>query len=70
MAVQETLHPAHAEKTLGAMKAERTVKSITFEHSEANPGETLHVSVSMLNENEVLVPALSLSSSTSTWWGR
>ena len=28
MAVQLTLHPAHAEKTLGAMKAERTVKHI------------------------------------------
>ena len=56
MAVQETLHPAHAEKTLGAMKAERTVKRITFERSEANPGETLYISVPKLNENEVLVP--------------
>ena len=56
MAVQETLHPAHAEKTLDAMKAERTVKRITFGRSEANPGETLYVSVPNLNENEVLVP--------------
>ena len=56
MAVQETLHPAHAEKTLGAMKAERTVKRITFDRSEASPGETLYVSVPKLNENEVLVP--------------
>ena len=38
------------------MKAERTVKRITFERSEANPGETLYVSVPKLNENEVLVP--------------
>ena len=56
MAVQETLHPVHAEKTLGAMKAERTVKRITFDRSEASPGETLYVSVPKLNENEVLVP--------------
>ena len=44
------------EKTLGAMKAERTVKRITFERIEANPGETLYVSVPKLNENKVLVP--------------
>ena len=56
MAVQKTLHPAHAEKSLDAMKAEHTVKRITFERSEANPGETLYVSVPKLNENEVLVP--------------
>ena len=56
MAVQETLHPTHSEKSLDAMKAERMVKHITFEHSEANPGETLYVSVPKLNENEVLVP--------------
>ena len=56
MAVQETLHPGHAEKTLDAMKAERTVKRITFECSEANPGETLYVLVPKLIENEVLVP--------------
>ena len=56
MVVQETLHPAHAEKTLGAMKAERTVKRITFDQSEASPGETLYVSVPKLNENKVLVP--------------
>ena len=56
MAVQEILHPAHAEKTLDAMKAERTAKRITFERSEANPGETLYVSLPKLNENDVLVP--------------
>ena len=38
------------------MKAIRTVKRITFNPSEANPGETLNVSVPKLNENEVLVP--------------
>ena len=38
------------------MKPGRTVKRITFERSEANPGETLYVSVRKLNENEVLVP--------------
>ena len=38
------------------MQAERTVKRITFDRSEANPGETLYVSVPKLNENEVLEP--------------
>ena len=56
MAVQETLNPAHAEKPLGAMKAERSAKRITFDRSEARPGETLYVSVPKLNENEVLMP--------------
>ena len=37
------------------MKAERTVKRITFNPSEANPGETLYVSVPKLAENEVIV---------------
>ena len=54
MAVQANLHPTHAEKTLGAMKAERTVKRITFDRSEAKPGETLYVSVPKLNEHEVI----------------
>ena len=38
------------------MKAERTVNRITFTPSEANPGNTLYVSMPKLNENEVLVP--------------
>ena len=38
------------------MKAERAVKRITFDRTEANPGETLYVSVPKLNENKVLVP--------------
>ena len=38
------------------MKAERTVKLITFEPSIAKPGETLYVSVPKLATNEVLVP--------------
>jgi len=40
------------------MKAERAVKRITFDRTEASPGETLYVSVPKLNENEVLVPGL------------
>ena len=38
------------------MKAERTVKHITFNPSEANPGETLYVYVPLMLENEVIVP--------------
>ena len=37
------------------MKAERTVKRITFNPTEANPGETLYVRVPKLDENEVIV---------------
>ena len=55
MAVPQSLLPSHSEKVLGAMKAERTVKRITFNPSEANPGETLYVSVPKLAENEVIV---------------
>ena len=56
MAVQANLLPSHSVKTLGAMKAERTVKRITFNPTEANPGNNLYVSVLKLNEDEVIVP--------------
>ena len=57
MAVPPNLLPSHSEKTLGAMKAERTVKRITFNPSKAEPGETLQcfVSVPKRSEHEVLV---------------
>ena len=55
MAVPPSLLPSHSEKVLGAMKAERTVKRITFNPTAANPGETLYVSVPKLAENEVIV---------------
>ena len=55
MAVPPGLLPLHSEKVLGAMKAERTVKRITFNPTEANPGETLYVSVPKLAANEVIV---------------
>ena len=54
--VSYDLLPSHKEKTLNAMKAPRTVKRITFNPSEANPGETLNINVPKLNENEVIVP--------------
>lgn len=56
MSVHASLRPTHNEKKLGAMKAERAVKRITFDRTEANPDETLYVSVPKLNENEVIVP--------------
>ena len=54
--VPENLRPTYSEKTVHAMKAERAVKRITFNPSEANPSNTLYVYVPKLNENEVLVP--------------
>ena len=56
MAVPPSLLPSHSEKVLGGMKAERTVKRITFNPTSANPGETLYVSVPKLAKNEVIVP--------------
>ena len=56
MAVPPSLLPLHSEKVIGAMKAERTVKRMTFSSTGANPGETLYVSVPKLAENEVIVP--------------
>ena len=55
MAVPPSLLPSHSEKVIGAMKANRTVKRITFNPTEANPGETLYVSVPKLAANEVIV---------------
>ena len=55
MAVPPSLLPSHSEKVLGAMRAERTVKRVTFNPSNATPGETLYVSVPKLAENEVIV---------------
>ena len=54
--VSYSLLPSHNEKTLNAMKATRAVKRITFNPSEAGPGETLYVRVPKLNEEEVIVP--------------
>ena len=56
MSVPDYLTSTHSEKTKNAMKAPRSVKRITFNPSEANPGETLYVHVPKLNKNEVLVP--------------
>ena len=56
MAVPPSLLPSHSEKVLGAMKAERTVKRITFKATSANPGENLYVSVPKLANDEVIVP--------------
>ena len=56
MSVQDNLRPTHSEKILSGMYAERAVRRITFDRTEANPGEMLYVSVPKLNENEVLVP--------------
>ena len=56
MSVQKNVRPKHNEKKLGAMKAERAVKRITFSRTEASPGETLCVSVPTLRENEVIMP--------------
>ena len=43
------------KETLGAIKAERTVKRDTFTPTMANPGNRLYVSVPKLNEDEVIV---------------
>ena len=54
--MQANLLPSHNEKTLKAIKVERTVKRIDFYRSEAKPGVTLNVNVPKLNKDEVIVP--------------
>ena len=54
--VSHDLSPRRSTKTLRAMKAPYSVKRITFNPSEANPGDRLEVRVPKLNKNEVLVP--------------
>ena len=54
--IPDVLLPTYMAKSLGAMKVPRSFKRITFNNSEASPGETLYVSVPKMNENEVLVP--------------
>ena len=56
MSVPENLRLTYNEKTLRAMKAERAVKRITFDRSEASPTKTLYVRLPKLNKDEVLVP--------------
>ena len=53
--VSYNLLPSHNEKTLNAIKVPRAVKRITFNPSEASPGETLYVHVPKLNQKEVIV---------------
>lgn len=54
--IPDALHAMHTAKTLKAMSAPRALTRITFDRSEAIPGETLYVLVPKLNEHEVLVP--------------
>ena len=56
MYVQENLRPTYSDKAVSAMKAECAVKRITFSKTEANPGDTLNVTVPKLSENDVVVP--------------
>ena len=50
------LLPTRYAKKMNSMKALYTVKRITFDRTEANPGDMLQVYVPKLSENEVLVP--------------
>ena len=56
MSVQEDLLPEHRKKIMRAMKAPRSVNLITFNKTEAKPGNTLYVHVPKLDNNEVIVP--------------
>ena len=56
--VAYNLLPTQNEKTINSMKAPYPVKRISFDRSEANPGDILQVKVPKLNKNEVFVPGL------------
>ena len=49
--VTKSLLPTHKSKTSFAIMAPRAVKRITFDKSEASPGETLYVRVPKLNKS-------------------
>jgi len=51
--IPDVLLPTYMVKSLRAMKSPRAVERITFDKSEANPGETLYISMPKLNDNEV-----------------
>ena len=55
--VSNDLKPSKNEKEINSMKAPYAVKRITFNPSEANPGQKLEVRVPELNKNEVLASA-------------
>jgi len=54
--IPDKLFRTYMAKSVRAMKVLYAVKRITFDTTEANPGNTLYVSVPKLNQNEVLVP--------------
>ena len=56
MSFPKELGAKHSKKKLGALKAPRAVKRITFNPSQADEGKTLYVYVPKLNQNEVIVP--------------
>ena len=56
MSFPKEISAKHKEMKMGAIKATRAVKRITFNPSEADGGKTLYVYVPKLNENEVIVP--------------
>ena len=54
--VASDLLPTRNAKKMNSMKALYAVKRITFDRTEANPGNMLQVYVPKLSKNEVLVP--------------
>lgn len=58
VAILKRPRPTYYEKTLGAMRAERTVKRINFVPSEANPSKTLYVFLPKLNKMRPLCQVL------------
>ena len=55
-AVEPHLLPTHSEATFNSIQAERTVTRIAFNHSTANPGDVLYVTVPKLDKDVVIVP--------------
>ena len=60
--VSYDLKPSNNEKTMNSMKAPYAVKRITFNKSEANPGDTLDVHLPKLNKKRGLSARLTGSS--------
>ena len=56
MTTSEIINPNFEEKITNALKADRTVRRVTFNPIKASPGETLSIPVPKLSDEVVLVP--------------
>lgn len=55
MEVSEINNPSHEKKTSNALKADHVIHRVAFNPNKSSPGEILHIPVSKLDDEVVLV---------------